>query len=506
MIKMSYKSKLKERVPFVIKTDATKIDTEEFLATHVPFKSLKYFKSGIESIKGETMHEEALYDDVIDITGDKHNMMVVQGESGSGKSHFIKWIKNKLEISNKNNDVKEVIVLIERANNTLQDTIIQLLENPTVNEFISIEEKIKLKNSSDEISAEKFLLLLNYNLVVEVESEENEDDDCELTNRERKKLVEFLKDAIVQETLLLEEKGPIERISKKIKSSENLNNDDEAFNFKESDFNVSVDLATTIGRNGGAVKAKTFADDLFQNKKNIRARATKYLNEKVEKVIQISVKLNSKDLNEMLSKIRIKLKEVNKSLILLVEDITAFTGIDKGLVESLIVEHSEENKMCRLLSVVGITNGYYKNYFPDNLKERVTGRVLIDDKSLFATHEDRCKLVARYINALSLEKSEIKRWADNGALEEDLPLAPIKAEWASYMVDNKRFSIYPFNTQAVENLYTTMVAKTPRIFIKNIILPMIDNLINKIEFPMSVEEFEVDLNLKILKFQNIIKL
>ena len=53
----------------------------------------------------------------------------------------------------------------------------------------------------------------------------------------------------------------------------------------------------------------------------------------------------------------------NKDILLFIEDITAFTGIDKGVIESLIIEHREENGLCRLFSMIGVTTGYYQKRY-----------------------------------------------------------------------------------------------------------------------------------------------
>ena len=41
------KQLMKKRINEVIKTDATVVELQDFMATHVPFKKLKYYTSGI---------------------------------------------------------------------------------------------------------------------------------------------------------------------------------------------------------------------------------------------------------------------------------------------------------------------------------------------------------------------------------------------------------------------------------------------------------------------------
>jgi hypothetical protein len=80
--------------------------------------------------------------------------------------------------------------------------------------------------------------------------------------------------------------------------------------------------------------------------------------------------LDDFDLMSIFNKIRIELKKKGKSLIILIEDITSFTGMDKGILEILVDEANDDNKMCNIYSVIGITDGYF-NKFPDNINERI---------------------------------------------------------------------------------------------------------------------------------------
>lgn len=490
---------MKKRINEVIKTDATVVELQDFMATHLPFKKLKYYTSGVEAIKGKELNEEDFFYEFIENTKDKHNFIVVQGDNGSGKSHFIRWLKNKIE--SEGSFPNDVVILLERSQNTLQATIKQLVNNEIIQSFLSAEEKVKLKNTGVELSEEKFISMINYNFIIEVEKEE-EDEDCILKARHRKNLVEFLKEEIVQEKVLFRENGPIKRISNKLINSEDNSINENDIRFTEKDFDISIDIATAIKEAEGNRKADKFAEILYENRKGIRSNVANYLNTKIDTVIQRTIKLNAGDLNGILEKIRIKLKEINKNLILFIEDITAFTGVDKGVIESLIVEHREDNGLCRLFSVIGVTTGYYQSHFPDNLKDRVTGRVFIDSDSLFNEDNDVLELAARYINAIYVEKNELKKWVKNGAIDLDLPINESEKEWDKFSGNsNKEFSLFPLTERAIINLYNEIEdKKTPRRFIKSILLPILLHYVNDSKFPEGLKEFESELSIP--KFKN----
>lgn len=493
------KQLMKQRINEVIKTDATVVELQDFMATHVPFKRLKYYTSGIEAIKGKELSEEQFFYEFIEDTKDKHNFIVVQGDNGSGKSHFIRWIKNKIE--SEETFPNDVIILLERSQNTLQATIKQLAKNKIIESLLSEEEKLKLKNTGIELSEEKFTAMINYNFIIEAENEEDDDEECVLRASQRKGLAEFLKDEIIQKNILFKENGPIKRISNKLINSEDNSIKETDIRFKEEDFVLNSVILNELKESDSNKKALRFAENLKEDKRGIRDKVATYLNSKMDIVIQRTIKLNATDLNSILETIRIKLKKMNKNLILFIEDITAFTGVDKGVIESLIVEHREDNGLCRIFSVVGVTTGYYQSHFPDNLKDRVTARIFIDKDSLFNKEADVLELAARYINAINNDKDELKKWIISGAEDSKLPIKKSNKNWDIYKDEqNREFSLYPLTSQAIINLYNEIKdKKTPRVFIKNILLPILLHYVNDDKFPEGLSEFESEIIIPKLK-------
>lgn len=482
------KKSIRKRTEEIIRKSAIVTEHNDFIVTHVPFKELKYCPSGISDNISRKYSEEELFNEFIIQNQDKHNFIVVQGDNGSGKSHFIRWLKYKYD--NELNDGSEVSILIERNHNTLQGTIQQLLNNDVIKKFIGEEQLKKLSDAGENIATDKFLTTISLSFATEVMHEE--DEDCILTERTRKKLSAFLLNETVISNLMTCKDGPIYRIGRKIRNSdENINLEDD-ISFTEEDFSIQLysEFMRIMKEESGDRKAISFAEDLAEDELNIRSKVVKYLNSKINLVIQNAIKLNSQDLDNMIYKIRQELHKVNKDLTLFIEDITSFTGVDRAIIENLIVENTEENDVCRLFSVVGITNGYYKDKFPDNLKDRVTGRIVIDKESIFGSNEAILDIAARYINAIYLDKDIIKQWVKKGARDNDIPrVAPIK-DWATYKDGSSRiFNIYPLSTQAIINLYEELEVKTPRNFISMILLPIFTKFTESDgKFPQGISE------------------
>ena len=105
------------------------------------------------------------------------------------------------------------------------------------------------------------------------------------------------------------------------------------------------------------------------------------MNSLVEAVIQSCAGIEPGDFQQIFKEIRQELRNQGKNLILLIEDITAFTGINQALLNALVTEHTglyEADNLCRLISVVGTTTEYYRQ-FRDNYIDRVTTQITLKD-------------------------------------------------------------------------------------------------------------------------------
>lgn len=84
------------------------------------------------------------------------------------------------------------------------------------------------------------------------------------------------------------------------------------------------------------------------------------------------------------------------------------------MLNALVTEHTglyEADNLCRLISVVGTTTEYYRQ-FRDNYIDRVTTQITLKDGILGDEPDDLLQFVARYLNAMSLEPDVL----DNGGV------------------------------------------------------------------------------------------
>lgn len=478
----------RDRLSYVIKPDSITASQGDFLATHVALKRIHLLNKFDISPSGGKIHsEETVYKQFILNPENRHQFIAVYGQSGTGKSHLIRWFEAKYRYDRPKN---EVVLFIRRSDNTLKGTIRQLLETPEVQDIANKDVYDRLVRATVYEDEDKLKGRIYHDFINEIEHDD-ESHELHLTNVKRKRLTAFLYNEVVQNHLMSSD-GPIERIYSKIAENSSVDRDTIA-QFAAKDFIVSADLFEDIHRAGADPKAEKMARELMADESGVEdaKRIVDYLNQFVNDVIQHCAGIEPGDFRDIFQDIRKELYKMGKNLTLFIEDVTSFTGVDDALLDALIVEHTGLNaseNLCRISSIVGTTSNYLQNNFRDNHKDRITQYIYLpsdafDEDGIF-------EFVGRYINAMSLSETTIDAWVNNHASDADYPVHEIKEgkNWETISIDyGKELCLYPFTKNSIRYLYQNGLTKghqTPRYIIRDIIEPVvIDILNNKNDFP-----------------------
>lgn len=472
----------KERLAAVVRPDSITYSQGDFLATHVAVKRLRLMnKFEITPSKGKEYSEEEIYKAILLNEENKHQFIAVYGQSGTGKSHLIRWLEAKYR---HNKPAQEVVLFIRRSDNTLKGTIRQLLDMPEVQEIANKDAYDRLLKAAAYEDENKLKGRLYYEVLNEVEHDE-EDRSIQLNNIKRKRLIAFLNNEVVRVRLEAAD-GPIERIYSKIAENSLVDRDTVA-QFTAEDFFISAELSDQIERAGVDPKAMKMVRALMADEGG-REEAEKiaaYLNQFVNDVVQRCAGIAAGDFRDIFRDIRRELFRLGKSLTLFIEDVTSFTGVDDALLDALIVEHTgmnEGEKLCRISSIIGTTGNYLQHNFRDNHKDRITQYVYIpsdafDEAGLF-------EFVGRYLNAMSVPESRIADWLENAAEPADYPVHTVKEgqNWEFVPIEfDKKLCLYPFTKNSICYLYQHALKQnqqTPRYIIRDMIEPVVNDILN----------------------------
>lgn len=506
-----------ERIGEVINKEALTTDDADFLATHVPMRRITYEKSS-QHIR-ETS-EAGLLDELMRAgTANEHVFTVVKGIPGTGKSHLIRW----LELEYRLKHPTDAVLLIARANSSLRATLQQIIDSRVFQRGTLPEPLMRLQEAVTILSESALSDKLLNGLQVATHALDWEHVQQRLPGLapriKPKKVEAFLLDQHVRAALKASN-GPIERIKTFLASGTGSSMGvDSIPGFEAADFEFGIEFLKRLDREGAYHEVKEFCKDLnLPLRVEMRESLARYLDFTLRQyAIRDATQLAAGDLQVMFQDLRRHLHAQGKSLALFIEDITAFTGLDEGLIEVLINSHrAGGGQLCRLTSVVGATDTYYRDRFPDNIKERVTHILTLnsqdgrDQSELMQDANTRAEFAARYLNAMRVTQSQVREWAERGAHENGLPNAcaecpfqpdcheafgAVQLQDARGRPTNTPIGLYPFNQRALDTAYQFLkdtVSRTPRTFLNDLlayILTSHGDLITAGKFPPPSREF-----------------
>lgn len=455
---------VKSRLNEIIQVDVMVNEEWDFMATHMPFNQLAVQFSGNTNATAIEMSEEKIYQQLVYNPNDEHRMIIVRGRNGAGKSHLIRWIRSCLRKNGHDETIKaEKVVFIRRVDNSLRGAMRQLLDQDIVKDPMQKERMLGFIQSCNMQNEGELKSSIYYNFIVKVENEEEE---SSYKAAERKRLATFLRDDTIMGCLMREE-GPITRFYELIARPRGRMQGLEA-TFKSDDFTAMRSIMQDVQRNGNPNTKRVFAEIIEVN--GAEKLAT-YLNRFARAVILACANIAQGDTGEMIRQLRADLKEEDKALTVLIEDMTTFTGMDLDLIKILSVQHGGEYEdLCRVTSIIGITDEYYNAHFRDNFRDRVTHQISVDN-STFGSEETLAQMVARYINAVYMKQQEAIDWYNQGAEVLQLPYRTWQPDfaWETVIIDGIPFSIFPFNKKALSELFVRLPEKTPRFFLRDVI-------------------------------------
>lgn len=461
----------------------------DFLAKHVPMKNLLLLDHAEpnDSDRKHPLTEEAIYDQVFSASDDDQ-FVLVKGASGAGKSHLIRWFESMLQIHKQDN---EIVLYIRRADNTLKGTIKQLIEVEEIKKLPNTELYKKLASASITVPELELKNTIYYSFINLIESDDGKGGEEEriISNVDRKHLIALLQNSLFKEHLM-DSNGPIDRIYNKIAENKTFEINDRAAEFELSDLEIDSTFRNALINAGADEKARKIADKMLDDE-NYVSKLVGYINKFRERVVQRCTGLEPGDLRTVIEEIRQELFKANKTLTILIEDITAASGVDDSLLDALLTNKRgyTDKQLCRINSVVGVADGYYRDNFRTNTKGRIKKFIIVPDEMFNGDTAGLIEFFARYLNTVSLETSTIETWLKEKAQADRYPIHDVTlgTEWDTYKLGEKSINLFPFTQHAIIYLYKEqdVTQRNPRAIMRNLIEPYVkDSIENLKKYPV----------------------
>ena len=377
----------------------TKETVPLFLATHSPIKSIKDAK--VDAI----ITEEDVFQNLFLRQGEIRG--VVRGDSGTGKSHLIRWVNLRSEYAAENKEQaldQFKIVMVQRDTGSLKSALQQIVDQ-LGDEFSQYIEDIR--GSVDKFSAETAREELIQKLALEISSKWEQRGNQPLPN-DLKPLGDVLLSPGYRKWLG-RDGGVIAQKIARLTESSNLEERKKDIVFTSREF---IPEPQYLNRTQDAQQVYEFIEGLEWDDIDSE-EVVKVLNKALVEAQRELTGIRGSKLHEIFTAIRRKLYTQGKLLAVFIEDVTAASGgLDLDLFQAL--EPKVEQGACRMIALLGMTNEGW-NVLPDNEKDRVDVEfdVGVNASHWAADHYEVAKFTARYLNALRSNDQEINALAQN---------------------------------------------------------------------------------------------
>jgi hypothetical protein len=475
----------------MLQTEALVSDRSVFLATHSPIQDFE-----IEGTRGSEVEQptEGALLDALASPDTHHAFCVVEGEPGSGKSHLIRWLDHQWPVQD------DRVLLIQRADGSLQGTLSQLqkalpAEHQHLFEHIGRPQNVTLAGRAR---------VFHTNLAHALRP-----DHLETPLRDSEWCAKWDLADLLGTPELLDQWSAPERIITLLSGKKgDAPRDQELARFNLDDIiELEQRLRPLKPRSSRAVrfarKLQKEVDDIRElgqqersdpaTREDLRSRfpytldLVDALNLRRNDAVQQLLGISHQGLKDLFMRLR---EVLNTRLVLLLEDITAWEGVDEQLIDVLVTDVAtrQERDLCPMVSVVGVTPAYFRSAgFHANYRQRITHHVRLghesrahqyQDVSSLRTPEARVAFAARYLRAVRIGADGLKAWGGNGPLPNPCDTCPSQEACHAAFGARDGVGLYPFTERAIDTLFETFrdpegraTYQTPRGMLQGVLVP-----------------------------------
>jgi hypothetical protein len=365
----------------ILKPDAEEIDDLVFRAVHCP-TDLQVGDSAASAVV--TKSPEELVNDFLDPRRD-YMQLVVIGQSGTGKSHLIQWLRLHIP-----RDESTVLLTIPRTGTSLRGIIERIIGELPAEDRAPYEERLQIAGNHAMTQPAKVSRFLN-----ELAHAIQHSNICsDPIDRDLAALLHHIfLDPNLRASFFMRPEGTTDLIVKHIFSNPSSRDQDESRReFRQGDLPLDVQSYS---------KAAQLTKDAFEfimGESGMEQRAIKLMNAHRNIAIAQTLNFSADHLIDLMNTLRRYLARQGKRLILLIEDFARVQGIDTALLQALITPPKQgEEHLCELRWAMAVTTGPY-TLIDDTVRTRAT--IVVDmDRSQPVSLQ---RLTAGYLNALRL--------------------------------------------------------------------------------------------------------
>lgn len=415
----------------IVTPDAEEISDHVFRAVHCPtdLQIADTWNGPRSSQNPERLVERFLEE------GRRYVQAVILGESGTGKSHLIQWLRLHLPAR-----AEDMVLVIPKVGTSLRGIVQRIVNRLPEESRGPFEEKLKTagaQTTTHEARIDKFLFSLAWSVRYAVPDLSGEDAD----------LAEMLPDVLADPSFRLgffnRPGGSVDQIVRHIfDHPEGREVQTSRRQFQRGDLPLGGEHYRDA-----ALRARD-AIDFIRGESGMEQRAIDLMTRALEPAIAQTLNFTADDLIDLMRSLRVHLAQEGKRLILLIEDFARLQGIDTALLQALVTPpRQEEQQLCELRWAMAVTTGYFRTRFDETVRTRATFVVDMDRSQPASISQ----FAAGYLNAIRVGESALRATSADA----ELPIRCRDCErrepcWEAFGQQDG-IGLFPFNATALHS-------------------------------------------------------
>ena len=327
----------------ILKIDAEEISDHVFRAVH---SSTDLVIADVADGEGRVETAEQFITRFLD-PNRTYVQAVVRGQSGTGKSHLIQWLRLNIP-----KDSRTVLITIPKLGTSLRGIVERIIAQLPMEERAPYEDRLRSAGTQSVDHAAKISKLL-VSLAWAIEYGQATDEaDQDLSSE----LPHVLQDPNLRNGFFLREGNTIDDIVKHIFVDPKDRNGNEI----RREF-VLGDLPLDGRLFRDSSQLAQGAIDFIKGEPGMDARAIRLMNSCLDAAIAQTLNFSADNLIDLMNALRRHLARQGMRLILLIEDFARLQGIDTAMLQALITPPGQgDDQLCEIRWAMAVTTGYFQ--------------------------------------------------------------------------------------------------------------------------------------------------
>jgi hypothetical protein len=426
-------------------TEAVVASRALFFATHAPLKIYRGDPDGSRTgTSAQPVTEEEVWKDFLSRKAPGGVLLMpVIGESGTGKSHLVRWVREMTPPTD-----RRMVIYLPKNKTSLKAVVQELLAEVESAELDQLRADVtKMSSQLDQAALEQRLV----NQLQEALAAAPPEAGPAHVLSGKTGLQVVLQDPHVRGHLL-RPGALLPQIAKSILNDRGKDEKDRPLEF------TADDLPTDLLDPTAAARVTWKMLQLLGARPDLQNAAVRMLNEQLQRAVAEATSVGTGRLQQAMLEVRREFAREDKEIVLLIEDFAVIQGFQGDLLEALIEvgEREGRTELAPIRTLMAVTSGYYAR-LPDTVQTRVsaaTGYVYSLDAQFVPAVRmgEISSFVGRYLNAARLGVDAVEKHG----VREGVPVPNFCDTCEFYELCHDAFGksgqghgLYPFNESAL---------------------------------------------------------